>query len=54
VNNDSEVNIIDLALETYWKGKNSGQGDWSFYNHLDINEDGTINWLDALEVLVRI
>jgi hypothetical protein len=52
VNNDGSINIIDLALTTYWQGRSTNLGD--NYNHLDINSDGVVNWLDVLRVILRI
>jgi hypothetical protein len=52
VNSDGSINIIDLALTTYWQGRSTGLGD--NYNHLDITDDGVVNWLDVLQVIFRM
>lgn len=54
VNDDGEFNIIDLALTTFWRGKNNTQGDWNFYDHLDVDNNGLVNVLDVIEVLSTI
>jgi len=52
VNSDSKINIIDLALSIYWQGKNTTAEPQ--YSHLDINEDGIVNWDDVLEIIKHI
>ncbi|MEK6945599.1 MAG: dockerin type I domain-containing protein [Nanoarchaeota archaeon] len=51
VNNDGKVNVLDLVLVIRWQGKNSGQGDWNNYAHLDTNSDGKIDYNDAVTVV---
>ena len=54
VNDDLKVNIIDLALVSYWQGKNSGQADWNNYKHLDVNSDNSTTFGDVNEVILRL
>jgi hypothetical protein len=54
VNNDGKVNIIDLAINVYWQSKNNGQSDWGFFSHLDLNNDGVINFNDVRTLMSYI
>ena len=54
VNNDSQVNVIDTALVTYWQGKEDTSGDWGWFSHLDINGDGRVCFLDVIEAINSI
>ncbi len=55
VNGDGLVNVIDLALTTYWQGKNNQtSGDWSFFQHLDQDGDGRVGWSDVLRIIAGI
>jgi len=51
VNFDEEVNVVDLTLTTYWQGKNSSDGNWIDYNHLDLDKDGDIAFDDCKIVI---
>ncbi|MBU0894189.1 MAG: hypothetical protein KKB88_01990, partial [Nanoarchaeota archaeon] len=51
VNFDGRVNVMDLALVVYWQGHALPDAD---YTHLDVDGLGSIDWLDVLEVLLRI
>jgi hypothetical protein len=50
VNDDLKINIVDLALVSYWQGTPVT----SNYQHLDVNADGSINFGDVNEVLMRV
>lgn len=50
VNNDGKVNIIDYSIVTFNQGRNSGNGDWLNYDHLDLNSDGKVDFTDVLIV----
>jgi hypothetical protein len=50
VNDDLKINILDLALVSYWQGTPVT----SNYQHLDVNADGSINFGDVNEVLMRV
>jgi hypothetical protein len=45
------VNIIDLVLVIFWQGKNSGDPDWSDFDHLDVNGDLVIGFDDTYSVI---
>ena len=51
VDTNGKINIIDLVLVIFWQGKNSGQGDWNDYDHLDVNNDTVINFGDVSAVI---
>lgn len=51
LNEDGNVDIIDIVLTVFWQGKNSGQGDWYNFDHLDVNHDYMINFADVLSVI---
>ena len=51
VNSDGKINIIDLALTTFWQGKNNGQGDWNLFQHIDLDSDGKVSFTDVLRVI---
>jgi len=54
VNSDGVVNVVDLVLTTFWQGKIDSDLDWSWYDHLDVNLDGSVNWGDVIDVLGSI
>lgn len=54
VNSDGTINIKDLALEVYWQGKQNTDGDWNWFTHLDLNEDGVVNFEDVLEIVMGV
>ncbi len=51
INTDGKINVIDLAIVIFWQGKTDTDPDWDDYLHLDLNEDGAINWDDVQIVL---
>ena len=51
VNSDGKINIIDLAITTFWQGKNNGQGDWNLFQHIDLDSDGKVSFTDVLRVI---
>ena len=53
-NDDGTINIIDLALVIFWQGKNSGQGDWNSFKHLDVNNDTVIDFGDVSSVISQV
>jgi len=50
-NFDSIINIIDLALVIYNQGHSSIDADWQDYEHLDLDEDGSVDYDDVQLVL---
>jgi len=53
-NSDGTINIIDLALVIFWQGKNSLQGDWNSFSHLDVNNDTMIDFGDVSSVISQM
>ena len=53
VNSDSVVNIIDLVLVIFNQGRSQvGEGpNWIHYDHLDVNDDNSININDIFAVI---
>lgn len=55
VNFDGQVNVIDISLETFWQGKTSGnEPNWNWFDHLDLDGSNGVDWLDVIEVILRI
>jgi len=56
VNQDTYINIIDLALVIIHQGKSSGNMgvDWIHYDHLDVDRNDVINFADIMEVIGRL
>jgi len=51
LNQDSKTNIIDLAIAVFWQGKKNTDTDWEDYNHIDLLQDGKLNFLDILAMI---
>lgn len=54
LNQDGKVDIIDLALTTYYQGKNNSQAHWKLYSLLDSDQNNVINFQDILETMAKI
>lgn len=54
VDGNNKVNIIDVVLIIFAQGRSSIDSDWINYNHLDRNNDGSINLADILETVGQI
>lgn len=52
VNSDGSINIKDLALEVYWSGKDVVAEP--NYFHLDLDDSGGVDWLDVIQIILRI
>ena len=48
INSDGNINIIDLAIVIFNQGQNPSNSD---YSHLDLDEDGDIDWDDVKIIL---
>ena len=53
VTGDGTIDIIDLALVIFWQGKSSGDADWQHFDHIDVNQDGYINFGDVADVITN-
>jgi hypothetical protein len=53
-NTDGKIDIIDLALDIYWQGKNFGDSDWASYRVFDINGDLKVDYLDVQGMINKL
>jgi len=51
INNDGIINIIDLAIVIFNQGHSSIDADWQDYEHLDLDNDATVDYDDVQLVL---
>jgi hypothetical protein len=53
-NSDGTVNIKDLSIVIFNQGRNSGQGNWASYSHLNLDGDSDVDWNDVQIVMNRV